>query len=336
MTTDNNRLNELLNRYTNGYSTEEERRELILLIDQLPQDQMSLKLWQELWETTEEKKSLYSPKAKRILHAILESDRARIPDIKKYSWTINLRVAAVFALLVTFTSIYYYVNSDSVGLSVSKSSSLRVKQQITLPDGSLVVLNEGSTLDFPPTFNGKLTREVILKGEGFFDIRHDPSKPFIVHSGKLKTTVIGTAFNISAYDSSKNITVTVSRGKVKVSDDSEVIGILSMDQQLTFNTKRNTSTQQKIDSKKSTAWVEADIFFDEVTFEDAVSLLEKRFNLKITFSNDKLRACRFTATFISGADLEQILTVICEFNNARHRKLSDGLIVIEGDGCVES
>ncbi|HKZ37877.1 MAG TPA: FecR domain-containing protein [Chryseolinea sp.] len=323
-----------MNRYTDGCSTDEERQELILLIDQLPEDHVSLKLWEELWEATKEKKSIDASKARRILHTILESDRSRVSDIKKFSWTINLRVAAVFTLLVTCFSIYYYVNSDPVGLSVSESSSLRVKQQITLPDGSLVILNEGSTLDYPPTFNNKLTREVILKGEGFFDIKHDPSKPFIVHSGKLKTTVIGTAFNISAYDSSKNITVTVARGKVKVSDDTEVIGILSMDQQLTFNTKRNTSTQQKIDSKKSTAWVEADIFFDEVTFEEAISLLEKRFNLKIKFNNDKLRTCRFTATFISGEELEHILTVICEFNNARHRKLSDGLIIIEGDGCV--
>jgi ferric-dicitrate binding protein FerR (iron transport regulator) len=334
MATDNTRLNELLNRYTNGSSTAEERQELMFLIDQFPRDQGSLKLWQELWEATGGKKSLEAPKAKRILHTILESDRSRASDIKRYSWTMNLRIAAVFAFLVTFASLYYYVNSDPTSLSVSKSPSLQVKQQITLPDGSLVILNEGSTLDYPPTFDNKLTREVILKGEGFFDIIHDPTKPFIVHSGKLKTTVIGTAFNISAYDSSKNITVTVARGKVKVSDDSEVIGILSTDQQLTFNTKRNTSTQQKIDSKKSTAWVETDIFFDEVTFEEAISLLEKRFNLKIKFNNDKLRTCKFTATFISGAELEHILTVICEFNNAHHRKLSDGIIVIEGDGCV--
>ncbi len=334
MANDNTRLNELLSRYADGSSSKEERRELMLLIDQLPQDQATLKLWEEIWEATEEKKSMDPPKAKRILHAILERDRSRVPDIKKYSWTINLRVAAVFALLISFVSLYYYVNSDPIGLSVDKSSSLRVKQQITLPDGSLVILNEGSTLDYPPTFINKLTREVILKGEGFFDIIHDPSKPFIVHSGRLKTTVIGTAFNISAYDSSKNITVTVARGKVKVSDQSEVIGILSSDQQLTFNTKQNTSSQQKIDSKKSTAWVEADMFFDEVTFEEAVSLLEKRFNSKIEFSNDKLRTCKFTATFITGTELEHILTVICEFNNAHYRKLSDGIIVIEGDGCL--
>src|SRR3990170_4078686 len=102
MATDNTRLNELLNRYTNGSSTAEERQELMLLIDQFPRDQGSLKLWQELWEATGEKKSLEAPKAKRILHTILESDRSRVSDIKRYSWTTNVRIAAVFALLVTF------------------------------------------------------------------------------------------------------------------------------------------------------------------------------------------------------------------------------------------
>src|SRR5687767_9390042 len=128
MATDTTRLNELLNRYTDGCSTEEERQELVFLIDQLPEDHESLKLWKELWEATKEKKSLEDAKARRILHTILESDRSRVSDIKKFSWTINLRVAAVFTLLVTFFSIYYYVNSDPVGLSVSKSPSLRVKQ----------------------------------------------------------------------------------------------------------------------------------------------------------------------------------------------------------------
>src|SRR5690606_2603405 len=71
-------------------------------------------------------------------------------------------------------------------------------QLLLLPDGSTVLLNNNSSLDFPQQFTGD-TREVILKGEAYFDIKPDASRPFIIHTGKVKTRVLGTAFNIRAY-----------------------------------------------------------------------------------------------------------------------------------------
>jgi ferric-dicitrate binding protein FerR (iron transport regulator) len=335
MATKNTRLHQLLGRYTDGSSTEEERRELMFLLNQYPQDDPSSQLWEELWETPGDHKMIKPRRARQILRTILDQRQTSPSMNNKYlSWSGNLRVAATLALLISFVSLYLYINYDPLSLTTSDAAALPRKKQITLPDGSVVILKDGSVLDYPATFNGKPSREVTLKGEAFFDIKHDPSKPFIVYAGKLRTTVLGTAFNISAYESSKNITVTVARGKVKVSDEREVLGILSTDQQLTFNTTQNTATQQKIDSKETTAWVEADLLFDEVTFEDAVFVLEKRFDSKIKFTNDKLRGCKFTATFIGGTKLEEILTVICEFNKARYWKLNDGSIVIEGDGCI--
>src|SRR5688572_8298430 len=106
-------------------------------------------------------------------------------------------------------------------------------QFLRLPDGSTVLLNEGSKLEYPITFSGD-TREVFLQGEGYFDIQHNPSKPFVVKTANVTTTVLGTAFNVKAFPSEKHITVTVTRGKVKVSKDEKVLGVITHDQQITI------------------------------------------------------------------------------------------------------
>jgi ferric-dicitrate binding protein FerR (iron transport regulator) len=88
------------------------------------------------------------------------------------------------------------------------------RQLINLPDGSKVVLNANSKLEYPPGFSNN-TREVYLDGEAYFDIAHDPGKPFIVHTGSISTRVLGTAFNINAYRSQQFVEVTVTRVKWK-------------------------------------------------------------------------------------------------------------------------
>ena len=81
---------------------------------------------------------------------------------------------------------------------------------VHLPDGSTVVLNTSSRLD------DTKPREVTLIGEGYFDIQKAPGQPFLVHTGKLTTRVLGTTFNIRAYPGDKSIQITVTKGRVQV------------------------------------------------------------------------------------------------------------------------
>lgn len=75
-------------------------------------------------------------------------------------------------------------------------------RHLTLPDGTTVVLQANSRLRYPEKFTGN-TREITLSGEAYFDVAHDAQKPFIIHTGKIRTTVLGTAFKISAMPGGK-------------------------------------------------------------------------------------------------------------------------------------
>jgi ferric-dicitrate binding protein FerR (iron transport regulator) len=111
------------------------------------------------------------------------------------------------------------------------------------------------------------------------------------------------------------------------------IGVILPDEQITFNGKNRKSEKKSVDSQKAIAWAENDIYFNELTMGEAIRQLEERFDVTISFEKDKLKKCRFTATFIQNESIDQILEVICEFNNATYTKKDEQTIIISGDGC---
>jgi transmembrane sensor len=331
----NERLTFLFQRYIERTCTNAERQELMEIIARSSNDQELQALLDDVWQTVPSHSPLAPGKAEKILDTILATPHL-ISQPKKHSVFTWGRIAAsvAFILLVTSTLYYFKKAVKPEILSGNTGSAAAEHEFIKLQDGSTVVLNGGSTLQYPTSFEGKATREVVLTGEGFFDIQHDPEKPFIVHTGNLKTTVLGTAFNVRAYDTDKSITVTVRRGKVKVSDDRETFGVITPDQQITFDKTRKLAEQRPVDSRMSIAWLEQDLFFNDITMAEAAAQLEERFGITIRFSNTRIKACRFTATFVKGEDLDQVLQVICEFNGATYGKDEKGTIQIDGEGCL--
>jgi transmembrane sensor len=245
-------------------------------------------------------------------------------------------MAAVAAAIAIFF-IIYIERPFSPGVSNSTSLTLlRVpsgqKTQLTLADGSSIWVNSGSELKYPKVFNGK-TREVYLSGEAYFDIQHDASKPFIIHTGKVLTTVLGTAFNIDANELRHTVVVTVTRGKVGVTDGDHTLGIITPNQQISYNQVTNQHTQNNVDAKRVIAWQQSYIHFSDITFADAAAQLQQRFKVKISFANDKVKNCRFTGTALKEEKLGSILKIICAFNNATYQTKADGSIIIDGPGC---
>lgn len=337
---DNSRLASLFQRYVEGIGTDEERQQLLQLIGESAHDKQLKALMDKLWDSLPDHQKLPPAKAEMILDNILAS-KGVAPRQKRIGlWNHWYRAAAaVSMILLSSATLYYFVSKDRAEQRDRVLAQQETGQRdddhrfIRLSDGSTVILNKGSKLQYPTSFEGHANREVYLSGEAFFDIKYQSSQPFIVHTGRIKTTVLGTAFNIKAYPEEKHITVTVTRGKVKVSDDKNDFGTITSDQQISFDKEFLRAEQQQVDSRKAVAWSENDIFFDDITLADAATELEKRFGVTIRFTNDKLKTCRFTASFVKGEDLDQILHVLCEFNRAQYRNDGAGNIEIDGTGC---
>lgn len=255
---------------------------------------------------------------------------------KRRLWPQMGSVAAAAAVLVLGFILYTYTPFFGKLKVQVQLTTLNVpadqQRQLTLADGSTIWVNAGSKVGYPKQFDGK-TREVYLSGEAYFDIKQDPDKPFIIHTGKLKTTVLGTAFNIKEDPQSHRVTVTVTQGKVSVANGTEVLGIIKPNQQISFNTAENKFALTNVDAMTAIEWQKTGLRFEDISFADAAIKLEQRFKLKISFENKKLQNCRFTGTALNGENLDQILKVICSFNKASYVKQPDGSMLIKGEGC---
>ncbi|MCW0482827.1 FecR family protein [Gaoshiqia sediminis] len=200
------------------------------------------------------------------------------------------RIAAIVIILVTIGSIAFHrfvkvqpenVITENIKL-ITKTSSPGEQLRITLPDASVAHLNAGSTICYPEKFTGH-SRDINLIGEAFFEVTKDSLRPFIVSSANITTTVLGTSFNIKAFND-QNITVTVATGKVKVENMQEdMIGeiMLLPNEQASYNKNENRFTRQEVDARHYLAWTEGIIRFNNDDLQEVANMLERWYQVSI-------------------------------------------------------
>ncbi|WP_318310026.1 FecR family protein [Flagellimonas crocea] len=208
-------------------------------------------------------------------------------------------VAASIILLVGLTYfVFNYMGNQEVDepvAQVTKSTDWGQKLNLHLADGTEVYLNSGSTIIFPKRFDGNI-REVQLEGEAFFDVAKNPNKPFIIKSGEVETTVLGTSFNVNTYPDSQQVAITVATGKVKVaSQDNEVF--LLPNEQGVFDKRTKSITKDKIDISAFLHWKDGIIHFEDAQLSEVLETLERWYGVSFLVDNDNIGNCHITATY---------------------------------------
>jgi transmembrane sensor len=154
---------------------------------------------------------------------------------------------------------------------------------ISLSDGTTICLNSGSKLSYPDKFKQN-TREVTLTGEAFFKVAHNSSKPFIIYSGKIKTTVLGTSFNVKAYNEDKAIKVTVVSGKVGVlaTKIKHPAILLTPNMQLVYTKTSETLVAEKIeDASAVISWQQGKLQYHNTPLSDVLADVQRKYNVVI-------------------------------------------------------
>ena len=264
----------------------------------------------------------------------VQQDKGRVIPLYSRSW---FRISAIFLLVAGAGILAWQLTGRKketqppVAQQQPAATPVSWNRSIILPDQSMVVLGANSKLDYPASFTGH-TREVSLTGEAYFDIRHNDQQPFIIHTGKVKTTVMGTAFTIKAFANDSRITVAVTRGKVKVEDDKAVLAVLTPDQQVVYNTTEAIAQQLPVNTAAILDWVKQDMVFESASFESIASQIGKRYGVTVQFANNNVAACPITVSFDGTETLEQVLTILCTARGATYT-VQDDKVVIDGKGC---
>lgn len=203
--------------------------------------------------------------------------------------------------------------------AVAKTATIEVPQgldyQLTLSDSTKVWINAATKLQFPLAFTGN-TREVTLSGEAYFEVKHDASKPFIVHSGDLDVKVLGTSFNIKAYDN-EPLQASLVTGRVEAALKAQQPLTLTPGQAARQNGSRLTTSS--FDEKYTLAWIKGYYYFNSEPLSQINYTVERWFGLSFSYEDPAIANFDFSGALEKKQDLNDFLSRICIAANLSYK-----------------
>jgi len=234
--------------------------------------------------------------------------------------------AAVFIFLVLGTSYFIFQQQKSTSFQTTNAET----KQLILPDGTHIHLNRGTKLSYFASIYNKRQREVWLKGEAFFDVEKNPQKPFIVHSGKMQTTVRGTSFNIKSYPQLSENVVSVRSGKVEVSAGHKILSMLTKNMQLTYNVVSGNNKVSEISQEDTGEWMDGRLIFHRTGSDELKLRLKQYFDVELEVKDNAFddNQTLLNSSFQKGASLQEVLEVISLTINVKYEIISPKKVVI--------
>jgi len=233
---------------------------------------------------------------------------------------------------------YGTIYKDSTNLFAFNSSAQEKKEQFTivtpfgeeydffLPDGSKVILNSKSKLSYPIHFKDHI-REIALTGEAFFKVRKDKQRPFIVKTQFAQVKVLGTSFNVNAYENDEYNEITLVEGHVKVSNSSNETSLIPGKQAIC--SRKNIISVRDVDVDIYTSWTRGIFEFNKMSLKKITTLLQRWYNVEFSFVDNTIENKKFTGAFKKGTPIESILNFIEETTNVKFIKENNLVYVVK-------
>ncbi len=341
---DRNTFALLLKKYLSGSTTENEKlvvEQWYALLNEEPRE-LQPEEWdileKRLWKKLQSSAGLYQ-----------EADKIRIQTIRRSRY-ISYAVAACGALLIIASYFLFFSNKNQDDLSENRKgyklivNSGNSSKEITLEDGTHVVLSPNARIQFPTHFELH-QREVTLLGEAFFKVTENPNRPFLVNAGQITTKVLGTSFIVKAPKQNSNVEVEVKSGKVSVYEQSKPDHsqksktgsgvILNPNHKVTFIADNKMFVTKIVDNpepltpkaQKSAQSLD----FDDKPIHEVLSMLESLYQVDLEVDKHSLEQCPITVN-LTGKSLYPQLDLICAVIQGSY-EIKGTSILISGQGC---
>lgn len=353
------RFIELMAKSIGKSATEEELNELEIFLDQFPEyrkmqnvaNALKLetqqpaeiirerdlnaglsKLWDNIAEAETENVHTYEAEKFSPAGSLQKEEKIYNHHIR-ISGAYKIWAAAAAIIITCITGFYFYSKrraaqqSDRMVMNTVYVPFGKTRE-LTLPDGTQVKLNSGSTLSYPHSF-AKNSREVTLKGEGFFEVTKNHRRPFLVVTDHITIRVLGTIFNVKAYADDKNTETTLLQGKVQVElkdrpekniillpNEKLIVMNESFEKENIVNDKEARTEYQlkklpniKPEDIKETAWLNNRLVFINENFEGVAKQMERKYNVQMIFDNQALKTEQISGV-LEKESLERALDII--------------------------
>ncbi|HVU56666.1 MAG TPA: FecR domain-containing protein [Puia sp.] len=260
----------------------------------------------------------------------MSSTTARVVPMRRrrrWGWV----AAAVLILCGTGALLYHKDGSEVVASLMEKHNAKGTKSIIQLPDGSKIWLNADSKLRYPEVFKGD-TREVYLNGEAFFDVAKSPEHPFIIHLANGTVKVLGTSFNVRAYDNEPVVETSVATGRIafipkySASHKQQDTIYLAPDHKASYTFARDEVRTSATSGNEDKAWTEGKLLFRSMTMDQIAVELERNFGKKVVFVDDGPKAFVFTGSFENNT-LDEIMFYLTRTKNFSYKITNTELLI---------
>jgi len=298
-----------------GDCTREESGRVINWIKERKHESESREALGEIWDCCEMKIVGKKPDFEQMLakiHIRILSEKPNEPSINRWQsfYHTFARVAAILILPLISITLYLalkenFAPKDLAYHELYTKPGSRMK--LTLADGTIVWLNDGTTLKYPETFKGD-TRQVWVDGEAYFEVKKDVKHPFIVDNPLMKTIVTGTKFNLNAYSSDNYFEATLLEGKIHLTDDHQTKE-LNPGQQFQFDNATGKTVCLEVDPTASSQWINGKLVLHNELLSTAIKKLCRWYNVEIVLQDPALNDYLLTAT-IEDEKLEQTFKLI--------------------------
>lgn len=285
----NNLSEEIIAKFLMGKCTEDELVQINLWIKESEENARQLYRMEEIYHLGKENGILSSKsitQAERKLYKRIAEEKTRQDKtLRVHRW---MRYAAVIAIiLLSGTGVSYWASRNKLNsnmiVAVASEGSV---EEVTLPDGTKVWLNQSATLRYPREFSEK-ERNVYLEGEAYFEVTKNRVKPFIVESEAMRIRVLGTTFNFKCGKTSKSAEATLIEGEIEVKGNNEEgMIVLSPGQKAELNLASKRLTVKQVDARLDAVWHNNLIPFEKADIYSIAKTLERFYNVKIILSPD--------------------------------------------------
>ena len=177
---------------------------------------------------------------------------------------------------------------------------------VELCDGTKVYLNSGTTLEFPSRFDGKV-RSVILKGEAYFDVARNVSKPFVVEVDEMKVKVLGTSFNVKSYVDEPGVYTTLVEGSVAILRDGQPEKKIKPGEQAYYNKGVGTLSIAEVDVKEFTSWKDGLFYFKDIALEEILRIVSRWYDLEVFYMNQGAKSVIYSGKLPMYSSVEDVL-----------------------------
>ncbi|AYL96590.1 FecR family protein [Mucilaginibacter celer] len=315
----------LLRKYFDGDCNPDEKKQVLAYLEQ---DDQSV-LDEYIMERAAEGKPIETPDTvKQEFFARLGAIINKPADRRIIGWkpATTYRVAAGLALLMAVGIAYWFGSNKKSGQTqqlVTISNHEKFTHKVVLSDGTQVWLNPNSSISYSKNNFADTSREVSITGEAFFDVSHDAAKPFKVTSGRIVTRVLGTAFNITAYKTEKNIRVLLVRGKVQVTSGKQH-RVLLPGQLLSYNNYNSSIDVNNvaIDGKME-AFTSGKMVFDNLPLSAALKRIADAYNVNIDLKDSSVLQNKMITGAYTRNTVDEVLRRVLFIHGLKFKKKGD-------------